>query len=348
MILLVMPFKDWPTKDKNAWAQAIREGDVLDGQGPATHWRPATMKSAIEHYGRWLSYLSRHGDLDTTASPESRITKDRVRGHIDELRARVAPRTVVSSLVGLKVTIMAMAPDQSWRWLMDVCNRLNVQSKPSKDKRLKMRSTNEIIAHAIQELDRLSATALSLRIERVAFRDTLMIGLIAMRPLRLKNFTGLILGKTLLHEGDRWRINIEGEDTKNGDPLSFDVPDLLQPYLEAYLTRVRPVFLAKADQDVDALWLGFEGAPLTYHSIYCRMVLVTQKWFGRGINPHLFRDCAATTMSNVSAADALASTALLGQRDYTTTERYYIRANQLDASRRVIASLANITKKLQR
>lgn len=124
MTRLLIPFEDWPEADKATWQTAIRDGDVLDGRGPATNWRPATRASNIEHYGRWLSFLARHDLFPAGTAPADRVTKDHVRTYVDELLARVAPCTVTSVLVGLKVTIKAMAPDHSWRWLADKVGEL--------------------------------------------------------------------------------------------------------------------------------------------------------------------------------------------------------------------------------
>ena len=118
---------------------------------------------------------------------------------------------------------------------------------------------------------------------------------------------------------------------KTGQPLHFTVPKLLVPYLEAYLERVRPTFLKRGKPEPNGLWLGFEGRPLTQHSVYLRFIYITKRLLGSPINPHLLRDCAATTLSTKSPDDALTAAALLGHRNFGTTERYYIRANQLEA-----------------
>ena len=332
---IYLPYDEWPVSDCEAWQKAIADGDVLDGRGPAAHWRETTRRTNIEHYGRWLAFLVAQ-DVDIHGlAPAARVTPETMRVYISALEERLAPRTVVSSLVGLKVMMKAMASDQNWRWLEDVCNRLNVRNTQVRDKRPRMRSTIEIVRFAYQELERLQRTPLTRRIERVAFRDTLMIGLMAARPLRLGNFTSLDIGGRFRRNGEGWIIDLPGAETKNKDPLTFNVPADLMPLFDIYLDRVRPAFLCKADADISALWLTYQGTALTDHAIYCRIVYVTKKWFGISINPHLFRDCAATTMSSVSVEDALASAALLGHRNFATTEKYYIRANQLDASRRI-------------
>jgi integrase/recombinase XerD len=347
MALIVMPYKDWPETDRKAWETAIESGDVLDGQGLAAHWRPATRKANVGHYGRWLAYLENAGRLNPSNLPAARVREDDIKNYIDSLKIRVAPRTLVSSLVGLKVMIKAMAPGMSWRWLADVCNALNRTCIAVKDKRPRMLPTDVIAERALNELDRLSTGAINRRILRVAYRDNLMLALLALRPIRLTNFTELRIGTSLRRASGDWLIDIPGEETKNKDPLLFEVPAVIQPYLEAYMDRIRPIFLSTAANSSEYLWLGYEGKPLTAHSVYLRFIFLTARLFGHSINPHLLRDCAATTLSTRSVDDALSAAALLGHRSFSTTERYYVRANHLAASRQISAAIKSAKASLK-
>jgi hypothetical protein len=222
-----LSFKDWPASDVAAWNIAIAEGDILDGQGPAAHWAVATKRTNCQHYSRWLGYLVQDGGMAIGSAPEDRVTTDTVKAYVAHLRSELAPRTVVSSLVGLKVMMKAMAPRSNWRWLADSCNALNRSSKPKNLKTSRMRPTGEVYATAITELDRLLATPLARRIDRVAYRDALMLAMMAARPLRLKNFTNIRIGKHLLHQATAWVILIPGEETKNGQTLEYALPSSL-------------------------------------------------------------------------------------------------------------------------
>jgi integrase len=335
-----LPFDAWPSADRAAWVAAIAKGDILDGQGPAAHWAEATKRTNLQHYSRWLAFLVAEHLSREGLRPEERVTPDVARAYVARLQAEIAPRTVVSALVGLKVVIKAMAPDANWRWLADVCNALNRRSLPSKDKRARMRPTGEIYATALAELSRLSQTALRRRIDQVAFRDTLMLAILAARPLRLRNLAGIRIGCHLVRQGDVLLLAFPAEEVKNRRPLEHTLPDRVAPFVQTYLERIRPSFLK--GRVSDALWLGFEGKPLTPHSIYLRIMLVSERLLGVAINPHLLRDCAATSLATVSPAAALSAAALLGHRSFATTERYYIRANQLDAGRAINAILADI------
>lgn len=79
------------------------------------------------------------------------------------------------------------------------------------------------------------------------------------------------------------------------------------------------------------------------HAVYHRLTKLTRCLFGTPINPHLLRDCAASSLAAVSADTARAAAPLLGHRHFSTTERYYIQADNLAASRR-LGSILNRLK----
>jgi site-specific recombinase XerD len=337
---LLLPFQHWPEIDRLAWETAFFDGDVLDGSGPAAHWATATRRTNRQHYGCWLGYLRHHNLLSNEAPPAARVVLENVRDYVSHLQESVAPRSVVSALVGLKVVMKAITPQQNWRWLADVCNALNRSARPQKDKASRMRATGDIYAACIRELNRLLTTPLTQRIERVAYRDALMLAMLTARPLRLGNFTHLHLGKDIFRQGLLWMLLIPGAEVKNGQTLEYALPAGLNAYLDIYLTRIRPSFMDTTG--TAALWLTFDGKPLSYYAIYGRIMMVSMRLLGVAINPHLLRDCAATSLSTVSPAAARAAAPLLGHRQFATTERHYIRANQLEANRTVNTVLSAI------
>ena len=71
---------------------------------------------------------------------------------------------------------------------------------------------------------------------------------------------------------------------------------------------------------------------------------MTERLLGVKINPHSFRACAATSLADRSSTDARLAAPLLGHRYFSTTERHYIRAQQIEASRKVHATLADIRR----
>lgn len=339
-----LPVAEWPLGDRQAWLAAQMTGDVFDEEGRAAHWAVRTRQTNEQHYGRWLGYLRWTGMFDEAAAPAARVTREAVRAYNGHLTTIVAPRTRLSMLVGLKVMMQAMTPGKNWRWLQDACNRVQINAKSSRDKRGQMRPTPEIFAAALAELEQLPRTALSMK-QALAYRDALMLALLAARPLRKKNFTGLELGRHLIPVEDNWLLTISAEETKTRQPVSFDLPEPLLPWFAHYLSEVRPLFPHAAESS--RLWLGKEGVMRDPNMVRHRLTKLTQRLFGTSINPHLLRDCAASSLAAISADMARAAAALLGHRQFSTTERYYIQADNLAASRRHGATLDQIKAALE-
>jgi integrase/recombinase XerD len=168
-----------------------------------------------------------------------------------------------------------------------------------------------------------------------AYRDGLMIALLASRPLRLRNLTGLILNRTLVQRRALWWIQIPAAETKTKEPIELPWPEVLAPHLETYLADYRAAIAALRGTSTasDALWLSMHSSPMTDNAIYIRIVARTRAGLGQPVNPHLFRDCAATSVAIEDPAHVGIASRLLGHRTRSTTERYYNQASSIEASR---------------
>jgi integrase len=166
------------------------------------------------------------------------------------------------------------------------------------------------------------------------YRDGLMIGLLASRQLRLRNLAGLTLDRTLVQRGDGWWIQILAAETKTKNAIELPWPDILVPHLDTYLADHRSVIaeLRGTGTASDALWLSMYGSPMTDNGIYDRIVARTRKELGQAINPHLFRDCAATSIAIDDPMHVGIASQLLGHRTRSTTERYYNQTRSVEAS----------------
>ena len=164
-----------------------------------------------------------------------------------------------------------------------------------------------------------------------------MIGLLASRQLRLRNLTGLILDRTLVQRGDGWWIQIPATETKTKDPIEEPWPEMLVPHLQTYLADHRAGIAAlrgpRMGASSDALWLSMYGPPMTDNGIYDCIVARTSEGLGQPINPHLFRDCAVTSLAIDDPAHIGIASRLLGHRTGSTAERYYNQACSVEASR---------------
>lgn len=340
---LQMTFEEWPARDQEAWHALFSDGDIFDGRGPALHWRAATRKTNLEHYARWLAWLDSEGILEATAQPWCRVTPERIKAYASCEMARVAPVTVASTLIGLKCVVIKMNPDMDWTWLREVTNRLKVWAKPVRARQDRLLPANEMMAAILAELDRLSVLKDTARQFDLAFRDTLIIGILICCPIRLKNIAMMHLGQHIRQVGDEWRLSFDASETKTYQDLTYVLPRSLAPALTHYLSNVRPGFPRAAN--TLALWMSQKGSPLAYQSIYGRVIMVTDRLFEVDINPHAFRTIAASWLAHRSSSDAAHARPILGNRDQATTERHYIQPATLEASRKVSDAIIEIRKR---
>ena len=119
---------------------------------------------------------------------------------------------------------------------------------------------------------------------------------------------------------------------------SPSAPECLAAPLEQYLERWRPLLARMTHRWTrpvgNALWISSSGSPMTMQAIYDRVVARTKAAFGKPINPHAFRDIAATTIADVDPEHVRIAAQILGHRSFATTERHYIHAKMMAATRR--------------
>jgi integrase/recombinase XerD len=86
-----------------------------------------------------------------------------------------------------------------------------------------------------------------------------------------------------------------------------------------------------------ALWRG---------TLYQKIMWLTEKAFGRGLSPHLFRDCLATSLAIHDPAVVNIAHVILGN-SLATTERFYNLAQTLEAGRVVNRALTSLRDRLR-
>lgn len=343
---LALRLDEWPATDLAAWNRAIQVGDVLEGAGPASDWRPKTRRQVVKGYGLWLGFLVRRSVLDPDELPGNRLTEDWLRAYIQDLKSRVAPITVVSRLTDLSEAIRVMDPSADRSLLRRVIGRLSPTARPSRKKAGRMVASGRILQRALLHFEAVTVgPAPSDHIRASWRRDALMVALLAARPLRRANITQIEIGWHLQRVGDRFLLTFQAEEMKDGRPLETDVPVALCPLIECYLAEDRPILLG--ERESDRLWISVRRAPMTEQAVYCRVTETTRRIFGHPLNPHLFRDCAVTSLAVDDPEHMRVAARILGHRSLRTTNKAYNQATMLSAQRKFAAALEDIADGLR-
>lgn len=331
------PLIEWPKIDRELWVAATYEGDVLDGSGPRAHLRTVSNRKMELGYGRFLTFLQRSGmPFDNPAV--SAITPSIVLEYVEELRGLGnATATILGRLQELHDVLIAIRPGADWTFIRRTSSRVRSIGPESNHKRQKMVGAEELFELGLT-LMQSAAQRNTRRTAAMAFRDGLLIALLALRPLRLRNLAALQIGSTLTLQGDSYRLVFEGNLMKNGLPFEAPWPDALVSALNRWLECHRPILTtlrSRWARDINgALWVSSHGSPMTKQAIYDRIRLRTAEGLRKPLNPHLFRDIAATTLAIADPKNVRIAAPLLGHANFATTEKYYLQARMLESTGR--------------
>lgn len=336
----------WPHDDRERWAKACAPDDPFDPGGARANLRPISNAKTEKGYGRWLTYLEMTKQLDANVPAPDRITPDRVKAYIESLMALGnSSQTILSRLQELGDMAKAMAPERDWTWINRLASKVRARGKPARDKRSRVVSTNELLALGTR-LIQAAGQAPTKRLAAIQFRDGLVIAFLALCPIRRKNLAGLELDRNVIHGGNGWELCLGPDETKTHAYYEVEWQDCIVPALELYLDVHRPVLMECKSRWYaeigNALWVSSHGSPMTQIALYDVITRRTRDAFGRSINPHLFRDAAATTLAVDDPEHVRLSAALLGHRTFATTERYYQQAQMLSAQRKFAEVILSI------
>lgn len=353
------PTEAWPTADRSAWGAALTKGDVLEPGGGGSEWAQHSRNKIAKGYGRWLTWLDMRGLLEPEASPAMRITEERVRNYVIDLRLVNAPYTVLARVQELYQAIRVMAPAQDWAWLRAIENRVRHGAVAVRNKRLRIVPARALLACGIDLMTKADASNSATAMERARqFRDGLLIALLAARPLRRRNFAAIEIERHLVREGEVYWLRFRAHETKTGEPFEAPLPEALNSYIERYLSAHRPFLLdrngrwkrnsLRSEPPDNALWISGHGSRMTEIAIYFRIRKLTRARFGHAINPHLFRDSAATSTAIEDPEHVHIVRSILGHTTGQSGERYYIHAESLEASRRYQREILALRRNLRR
>ena len=341
-----MPMDEWPKPDRTMWDRVFAEGDILGDRGRGADWAASTKESVFYSYAKWLTWLSMNGHLGQISNPLGRITPTIIAAYVEDLRIAAASSTVMHHVLNLLRLAQAFDRSVDWRWLRRIANRLKARATPARQKEPRLRSSQELFKLGLQLMS--SAANPVLRHTRdaplIQYRDGLVIALLAARPIRLRNLGAIVIGEHLNRVSSEYWLRFAASETKSSRPLEFPLPRSLDNSVSHYLRRVRPHLLAGTASR--KLWIATGGRPMPDKTLYERVIRRTRYAFGKSISPHLFRDCAATSIAIEDPEHVRITANILGHTSLTTSERHYNQAHMLAAGRTMQQSLLELRNNL--
>jgi hypothetical protein len=336
-----MPLEAWPVEDRGAYEAAIRPGDPLEPGGLGAEWSSYSRRKNVNGYGRWLTWLSIQGLLDPSIGPTDRISRERIAAYVKDLHQLNAPFTVLTRVEELIQMLRVMEPRYDIIWLRRLAGRIRMDAISSRNKRQRVKPSEQLVDFGLELMARAESVDGGTPLARaITFRDGLMLALLAARPFRRKHFSAIEIGRHLVRVGETYWLRFAALETKTRQLIDVPFPAGLQPCLERYLSHYRPLLARRTGRwnrecPTAALWLSTHGSAMTEIAIYFRIMKLTEKKFGHIVNPHLFRDSAATSIAIEDPEHVRYTMAVLGHGSLTASEKHYNQAGSLEASRRL-------------
>jgi integrase len=334
-----LPVSEWPDGDRGAWEEACRPGSRLKPGGAASHLAPVSRDDFARRYGAFLGFLQRTDRLEPHRDAATQVTLPAVEAYIADLKARVRSVMVYNCIHQLRRAAQLLAPMLDFSWIADIEKDLALEMEPrSKFDRLVL--TGQLVEAGLTLLAEAQEFATTDLARARGVRNGLMIAVLALCPIRLKNFAALEIGCTFKEIHGRWWIALPGITTKSGRPDERRVPAWLNRYIDLYLGQARPVLLGSRPP-TNALWISSAtGRPMTTKNIGILISKITFETLGVDVSPHLFRTAAASTAAAYGGNTPHLASALLNHTDPHVTEEHYNRANSVSASK-IYAEIIN-------
>jgi site-specific recombinase XerD len=334
---LCLPVLQWPAGDQRLWA-ALQQApsSPFVPASVAAMWSPRRRRIVEQGYGQWLAWLAANGLLDADVLPEDRVTSERMTRFVTQLVERVAPVSA-AMMVGALVRMLAvLSPETDWAWMRRLYQDLKGWAEPARDKRAAVVPAKDLFDLGINLMDTTEAKDRDPYFAATQYRDGLLIAMLIARPLRMCNISSIQLGRHLVRDGDGYWLRFPAKETKTRVEIDVPVPGALTERLETYLTTHRIVLVDRREKGTpktQALWVSRWGTAMIEHAVRDQIKKRTLGAFRHAVWPHLFRDCAATSLAVEDPENARLAAGLLGHNTFATTEKHYILAQTLQAGR---------------
>jgi integrase len=326
-----LPVNEWPDADRRAWEDACRPGARLKPGGGASYLAEVSRNDFASRYGAFLGFLQRTGRLDRSAAAAAQVTSSNVEAYSADLTARVRSVTVYNCIYKLRRAAELLAPTVDFSWLAEIEKDLALVMQPrSKFDRLVF--TERLVEAGLTLVAEAQEFATTDLARARGVRNGVMVTLLALCPIRLKNFADLEIGRTFKEVHGSWWVALPGITTKSRRPDERRVPAWLNRHIDVYLSQSRPVLLGSRPS-TNILWISSTtGRPMTTKNIGTLISKITFETLGVDVSPHLFRAAAASTAAAYGGNTPHLASALLNHTDPRVTEEHYNRASSVSAA----------------
>jgi len=157
----------------------------------------------------------------------------------------------------------------------------------------------------------------------IELQAALAIDILIHVPLRMENLAALKFDEHLhwpQGPGKPALIVLRGDETKNGDPLEFEIPAALAERIQVYRNEIAPRIIGRRP---DVLFVTWTGKPNTQSAVTDRIEKAVRRHLGVKITPHQFRHLAAKIILDANPGAYELVRQMLGHANMKTTTSFY-------------------------
>ena len=326
-----LPIQFWPEADRNGWTVAVQPSARLKRGGVAGHLKPVTHDNHARQYGNFLGFLDRAGSLRLDGPAAVNVTADNVDAYLTEIKRRLGSVSVHGSICMLRRVSQYMAPGRDFDWLAEIGKDLALTARP-RSKSGRLVTTGTLLEAGLALIHEAECSRRMSRFARAKqVRNGLMVALLALCPIRRKNFAALEIGRSFVQIHGTWWIVLSASETKEKRADERPINELLKPVIERYLDQYRLVLARSSHLASSALWFSSRGVPMTAQQLTNVITNTTLSTVGVAVNPHLFRTSAASTVAAHGGDNPYLASALLHHTHPSVTNTHYNRATSFSA-----------------
>jgi integrase len=169
------------------------------------------------------------------------------------------------------------------------------------------------------------------------------IAILRAVPLRLWNLSKIDMRKNLIARGNRVYLVISEGDTKNGEPIDFELPQATVEIVAWYIREYRPYLLRAA---TDALFPGEGSGPKAAYGLGPQIKAAVFRFTGLKVNPHLFRHAGAKIFLDRRPGQYEVVRQVLRHRSIETTTSFYAGAETRSAGQHFASVIDSLRTEL--
>ncbi|MGO9389099.1 hypothetical protein [Rhodoblastus sp.] len=154
------------------------------------------------------------------------------------------------------------------------------------------------------------------------------IAILQVTPIRLGNLAAIDMRKNLIARGKRVYLVFAEGDTKNREPIDFELPPTTLNLVAWYIREYRPHLMRQPN---DALFPGEGNGPKSAYGFGAQIKAAVFRFTGLAVNVHLFRHAGAKMFLDRRPGQYEVVRQVLRHRSIQTTTSFYAGAETRSA-----------------